>query len=59
MLDLVWAPILAVVAWAFALDRRVARLETQREAMVEKVDGIERVVNNSNEKLDRLIDKLL
>jgi hypothetical protein len=59
LLDLIWAPILAVISWAFLLDRRVSRLETQREAMVEKIDGIEAKVNDSNEKLDKLIDRLL
>jgi hypothetical protein len=59
LLDVLWAPILAVVGWAFMLDRRVSRLETQREAMVEKIDGIEHEVKASNDKLDRLIDKLL
>lgn len=58
LLDLVWAPILAVISWAFLLDRRVSRLETQREAMVEKIDAIEHQVSESNGKLDKLNDKL-
>jgi hypothetical protein len=59
IVDFVWAPILAVIAWAFHLDQRVGRLETQREAMVDKINGIESEVKHSNEKLDKLIDKLL
>jgi uncharacterized coiled-coil protein SlyX len=58
LLELVWAPILAVIVWIHQLGQRVARLETQREAMVEKIDGIEHHVTDSNTKLDKLAEKV-
>jgi hypothetical protein len=66
LIDLIWAPFLVIVTWAFQLDRRVSRLETQREAMVETIAAIKEDmasvkadVRDSGMKLDKLMEKLL
>ena len=65
VIDFVWAPLLVIITWAFQLDRRVSRLETQREAMVETIasirDDVEHVkhqVMDSSTKLDKILEKL-
>lgn len=65
VVDLVWAPLIVIVTWAFQLDRRVSRLETQREAMVETIAAIKNdlasvklEVSDSGKKLDRILERL-
>ncbi len=65
VVDLIWAPLIVIVTWAFQLDRRVSRLETQREAMVETIAAIKddlasvkSEVSDSGKKLDRILERL-
>ncbi len=65
VLDLIWAPFLVIVTWAFQLDRRVSRLETQREAMVETIatikddlSSVKAEVSDSGKKLDRILERM-
>ncbi len=65
LIDLIWAPFLVIVTWAFQLDRRVSRLETQREAMVETIatikddlSSVKAEVSDSGKKLDRILERM-
>ncbi len=65
VVDIVWAPLIVIITWAFQLDRRVSRLDTQREAMVETIAAIKddlasvkSEVSDSGKKLDRILERL-
>jgi hypothetical protein len=54
-----WVAFMVTFGWAWQIDRRVAKLETLREATDRKIDDLRDEIKDSNAKLDRLIDKLL
>jgi formiminotetrahydrofolate cyclodeaminase len=53
------ALVTAVARWGLQVNYRLTRLETKYDAMAEKIDDVKDEVRDGNEKLDRLIDKLL
>ena len=59
MTEILMGAFLAIFGWAWTIDRRVSKLETQQTSLEGKLNDLDAKMERVDSKLDRLIDKLL